>query len=708
MGSVSVPARRQRLRGDRQLFSTTDDTAMVNQLKATHSPDGRDIDVKPLLHIIEDIFSRAAPSIPGHVQAAHAQMEALDDKAFLAGYGDMIELLAYTINKITCEISCKCSGSADAHAITMAIFHMVSSYLWDAKVTLALAAFAVYYGEIWLVAQLYPSNSLAKSVAVLKQIPEIVERAESLKPKYEAIGNLIRAMTNVTKCIVEFKELPPQYIDADAPVYETANALIPTASYWIIRSIVACASQIIGLLSMSYESVSTTTEAWEMSSLAHKVNNIYEHLRKQLDLCYQHIDEKKHIEAYRTLLVLFETTQLDNMKILRALFSTKDDQLPLLEGSSKKRVGIDALRRKNVLLLITDLDISEEELSILEQMYQESRDSRQHPGRLESHYEVVWVPVVDRTHPWTEQKQKQFENNQKMMLWYTLYHPSVLDPAVIRYIKEVWRFEKKPKLVVLDPQGRVVNPNAFYMMWIWGSMAFPFTSAREEALWREESWRVELLADAIEPLMFQWMQEGKCICLYGGEDMDWISKFTATARAVAEAAQVPLEMLYVGKSNLKEKVRKINATITAQNLSHVLPDVTLVWYFWVRLESMWHSKMQHGKSIEKDPILQEIVTMLSFDASDPGWAMISLGPDMAKAKGDMFLACLNDFNVWKGDIEQKGFVQAINDYLQKLQTPHHCNRLILPGTTGSIPDKVVCAECGRAMEKYIMYRCCTD
>ncbi|KAL9246535.1 hypothetical protein vseg_020056 [Gypsophila vaccaria] len=705
MAGANVPGRRQRLRGDRHLFSTSDDASMLNQLKTTHSPDGRDIDVKPLLHIIEDIFSRAAPNTPGPVQGAHAQMEAIDDRAFLAGYGEMIELLAYTINKITCEISCKCSGSTDAHAITMAVFNMVSSYLWDAKVALALAAFAVYYGEFWLVAQLYPANALAKSVAVLKQIPEIVERADSLKPKYEAIGNLIRAMTNVTRCIVEFKELPAQYIAPDAPVYETANALIPTASYWIIRSIVACASQVVGLLSMSYESVSTTTEAWELSSLAHKVNNIYEHLRKQLDLCYQHIDEKKHIEAYRMLVLLFETSHLDNMKVLRALISSKEDLLPLLEGSSKKRVGIDVLRRKNVLLLISDLDITNEEILILDQMYQESK---QHPGRLESHYEIVWIPVVDRTHPWTEQSQHQFEEVQKMMLWYSLYHPSLLDPAVFKYIKEVWHFDKKPKLVVLDPQGRVVNPNALHMMWIWGSMAFPFTSAREEALWKEESWRLELLADAIEPLMFQWMQEGKCICLYGGEDMEWISKFTATARAVSDAAQVPLEMLYVGKSNLKEKVRKISAAITAQNLSHVLPDVTLVWYFWVRLESMWHSKMQHEKSADKDPIMQEIVTMLSFDASDPGWAMFSLGPDMAKAKGDMLLACLNDFNVWKGDIVEKGFVQAITDYLQKLQTPHHCNRLILPGTTGSIPDKVVCAECGRAMEKFIMYRCCTD
>ncbi|XP_074274367.1 protein SIEVE ELEMENT OCCLUSION B-like [Silene latifolia] len=704
MASVTVPPRR-RQRGDRHMFSTSDDTAMVSQLKATHSPDGRDIDIKPLLHIIEDVFSRAQPNTPAPVQGAQAQMEALDDKAFLAGYGDMIELLTYTINKVTCEISCKCSGSADPHATTLAVFNMVSSYLWDAKVALALAAFAVYYGEFWLVAQLYPSNSLAKSVAVLKQIPEIVERADSLKPKYEAIGNLIRAMINVTRCIVEFKELPPQYISPEAPVYETANALIPTAAYWIIRSIVACASQIMGLLSMSYESVSTTTEAWELSSLAHKVNNIYEHLRKQLDLCYQYIDEKRHVEAYRTLCHLFEIPHLDNMKIIRALIYLKDDQLPLLEGSSKKRVSTDVLRRKNVLLLLSDLDISQDELSILEQMYVESR---QHPGRLESHYEIVWLPVVDRNTTWTEQKQQHFEEIQKMMPWYTIYHPSLLDPAVIRYIKEVWHFDKKPKLVVLDPQGRVVNPNALHMMWIWGSMAFPFTSAREDSLWREESWRLELLADAIEPMMFQWMQDGKCICLYGGEDMDWIQKFTATARAVAQAAQVPLEMLYVGKSNLKEKVRKINAAIIEQDLSHVLPDVTLVWYFWVRLESMWHSKMQHGKMVEKDPIMQEIVTMMSFDASDQGWAVISLGPDMAKAKAEMILNCLNEYNVWKADIEVKGFVQAINDHLLRLQTPHHCNRLILPGTTGTIPDQVVCAECGRAMEKFIMYRCCTD
>jgi hypothetical protein len=118
---------------------------------------------------------------------------------------------------------------------------------------------------------------------------------------------------------------------------------------------------------------------------------------------------------------------------------------------------------------------------------------------------VVWLPVVDRSSPWSETKQKLFEDFQRIMPWYSVHHPSLLDVAVIRYIKEVWHFNKRPLLVVLDPQGRVVNPNAIHMMWIWGSLAFPFTSLKEEALWKEETWKIELLADSIDPMILSWV-----------------------------------------------------------------------------------------------------------------------------------------------------------------------------------------------------------
>ncbi|XP_057949399.1 protein SIEVE ELEMENT OCCLUSION B-like [Malania oleifera] len=696
---------RQMIRGDGHMFSSSEDNAMMKQITATHAPDGREFDVRPLLYIIEDILRRSAPTTHGTVDGDEAQAEIQDDKA-LHAEDDMLELLAHTINKISCEISCKCSGGGDAHLTTVALFNQLSSYSWDAKVVLALAAFAVGYGEFWLVAQLYTTNPLAKSVAIFKQLPDILERTDTLKPKYEALANLIRAMLDVTKCIIEFKELPSQYIAPDTPEMVTATAHIPTAVYWTIRSIIACASQIMGLIGMGHEYTASTTEAWELSSLAHKVNNIHNHLMNQLIRCYQHIDEKRHIEAYQTLVRLFEVPHLDNMKILKALIYAKDDQQPLFDGFTKRRENIDMLRRKNVLLLISDLDLSHGELSVLEQMYSESR---LHPTRAESQYEVVWLPVVDRSTRWNEEKQRLFETLQSTMPWHSVYHPSMIDLAVIRYIKEVWHFNKKPMLVVLDPQGRVVNLNAFHMMWIWGSLAFPFTSSREEGLWKEETWRIELLADSIEPMIFHWIADGKYICLYGGEDLEWIRNFTKAASTVAKAAGIQLEMLYVGKSSPREKVRKNCDAIMAEKLSHTLGDLTLIWFFWVRLESMWHSKTQHGKTVENDPIMQEIMMMLSFDGSEQGWAVISKGPaEMAKAKGDTILKGMIDFESWKDEVPSKGFVNALNDHLQERRTPHHCNRLILPGTTGSVPERVVCAECGRAMERFVMYRCCTD
>lgn len=700
-----------KMRRERSMFSSSDDTAMMKQIQATHAPDGREFSVKPLLHIVEDIFLRATPALGMtsivQQQGAHqAQLDELEEKALQNGFHETIEMLSYNINKISCEMSCKCSGGGDAHSTTLAIFNLVSNYSWDEKVVLALAGFAVNYGEFWLVAQLYLTNPLAKAVALLKQLPDIIERADNLKPKFEALTGLIKAMMDVAKCIVEFKELPSQYITPDTPEMLTATAHIPTAVYWTIRSIVACASQIMGLIGMGHEYIASTTEAWELSSLAHKVNNIHSHLMKQLTLCFQHIDEKRHIEAFQTLVSLFEAFHIDNMKILKALIYAKDDQLPLFDGSTKKRASLDVLRRRSVLLLISDLEISHEELSMLQQMYTEAREQQ---GRPESQYEVVWLPVVDRSSPWNEAKQKQFEDFQKMMPWYSVYHPSLLDVAVIRYIKEVWHFNKRPFLVVLDPQGRVVNPNAIHMMWIWGSLAFPFTSMREEALWKEETWKMELLADSIDQTIVSWIDQGKYICLYGGEDIEWIRKFTVTAKEVASKAAITLEMLYVGKSNPREKVRKNNSTITTEKLSNVLPDLTLIWFFWVRLESMWHSKVQHKRTVENDVIMQEIMTMLSFDGSDQGWAVISRGPaEMAKAKGETILKSLVEFEIWKDSVQEKGFLPALIDYLHQLHSPFHCNRLILPGATGSIPEKVVCAECNRPMEKFIMYRCCTD
>ena len=197
--------------------------------------------------------------------------------------------------------------------------------------------------------------------------------------------------------------------------------------------------------------------------------------------------------------------------------------------------------------------------------------------------------------------------------------------------------------------------------------------------------------------------------MYGGEDMDWIRKFTSTAYALAAALQLPLEMIYVGKSNPGKKVQEINNAIQAEKLSTVLPDLVIIWFFWVRLESMWHSKSQHGRTVENDHIMREVMRILTYDSGDAGWAVISQGTGrMAQGTGDAFLRCLNEHEQWKETAKDIGILPAMADYIQGLQTPHHCNRLILPGSSGGDPDRVVCAECGKTMEKFYMYRCCNE
>ncbi|KAJ9683328.1 hypothetical protein PVL29_019070 [Vitis rotundifolia] len=695
---------------DRLKFSASEDNMMLKQIEATHEPDGREFDVKPLLHLVEQIFTCATPKSDVTFDSLGLKtndVEALEDNTHQAGFISTLEALAYTIDRISCEIRCKCSGREEAHRRAISVLNMVSSHPWDAKLVLILSAFAVNYGEFWLVFQSYNSNELAKSMAILKQVPEILGRSSTLKPQFNSIKDLIKAMLDVANCIVKFRELPSQYITADVSAFSTALANIPIAVYWTIRCVVACASQIARLRGLQGdEHPLSTSEAWEISALVHKVSNIHNHLRDKLDACHKHIDDKRHMEAYQMLLELFMTSHSDNMKVLKALIYARDNQNPLFHGATHRRVDIDVFKDTHVLLLISNLDISHDELEVLEDIYRESLKKR--PG---IQYEIVWLPIIDQSDPWMESSQKLFENHRARMPWYTrhdpLRSPSPEDGAVITFIKKEWHYGRKPILVVLGPRGQVVCQNALHMMWIWKDEAFPFTTSREEDLWKEATWKLDLLVDGIDPRISEWIAAGKIICLYGGDDIEWIQRFTTIAKKVAESAGISLEMVYVGKSNPKELVHTNIKTIIEDELSHHLKGLTSIWYFWVRIESMLYSKIRLGQTVEKDPTMREILKMLSFNNSHEGWALLSKGSEeITKAKGDLFLTCLRQYNQWEVHVRQKGFLQALKDHLLQIHPPHHCNQFELLVAAGMIPETLVCSECGRKMEKFFVYRCC--
>lgn len=136
----------------------------------------------------------------------------------------------------------------------MEVFKTLSSFTWETKVVLALAAFSVTYGKFWLVAQPSPTNLLAKSIAILEQLPDMLADKEPWKPKFEAPSNLIKTILKVTKCVVEFWELLSEYM-TDGRGMPTAAAHIPTAVYWTIHGMVVCTKRTMCLTDMGQEYV---------------------------------------------------------------------------------------------------------------------------------------------------------------------------------------------------------------------------------------------------------------------------------------------------------------------------------------------------------------------------------------------------------------------------------------------------------------------
>ncbi|MFS7956341.1 putative sieve element occlusion [Helianthus anomalus] len=234
------------------------------------------------------------------------------------------------------------------------------------------------------------------------------------------------------------------------------------------------------------------------------------------------------------------------------------------------------------------------------------------------------------------------------------------------------------------------------MMWIWGSTAFPFTTAREEALWRDETWRLELLVSGMDPTILNWVSEGKYIFLYGGDDIEWIRKFTNNARAMATAARIPLEMAAI-------------ATINVEKLSYCWQDTSLIWYFWTRLESMLFSKIQLKRADDQDPIMLQIKKLLSYD-KDGSWALLCRGSQiLTSGHGSTMLQTPIDFDLWKEHIPSRGFDLSFKDYHDKLHVAaNNCCRFEFPIAAGRIPEGMRCPECHRLMEKYIAFLCCHD
>nr|XP_043607651.1 protein SIEVE ELEMENT OCCLUSION C isoform X2 [Erigeron canadensis]XP_043607652.1 protein SIEVE ELEMENT OCCLUSION C isoform X2 [Erigeron canadensis] len=610
------------------------------------------------------------------------------------------EILEHSIYKISCGILWECHNTADLHRRTLLILELLGNYRWDAKVVILLTAFAISYGEFRLILEVYAHNSLAASLAVLKNLCR--RKSEGLKPQFKAMELLIEEMMELAKCVVRFEGLPLQLVlheDHDHTMMKATKSQIYLATYWIFRSSLTSASQIIDLIAMEQEQVNsnrTANAAWGLSSLALKLTTICSGLRMQVDAYQGYIEQK----LYKKLMNLLKGHIVtDNQELLHLLLSL-NDELPLNDSSSQAKVGIAKLKNKIVMLMVSKPDLlpTDQTLLLIQQTHEHP-----HQKNIEQGYEIVWVPVSS-SERWTLDEHISFDYLTNSLPWLSIRHPWLLNSAVVRMIRQEWKFEDQPIMVVLDSQGSVSSYNAMDQVLIWGAKAFPFSDSREKELWKEEHWNLNLMLDGVDHFLTKTVQGGQNICICGGSNVDWINEFELRITKLQNLG-LQLQVIYVGNRNTSENMQKTLARVNKDNSFTPIK----IQFFWLRLEKIKDSILrlvQSHTSTKYETILTRVSEFLDISEHN-NWAVFGGGgsKDFVKLNGSIVMELLDRFPVWAQKVAIFGFVEAIRNAFDEASTVTCDHTTMVPYDVGMVQQIVICEKCKRLMSPYVVYQC---
>ncbi|KAL3839965.1 hypothetical protein ACJIZ3_024556 [Penstemon smallii] len=669
----------------RQL-SIADEQALINQIRGTHDPEGDQTDHEPILKIAEEIFNLAMAENAEATKVEESQKD-----------GDP-KLSSDISSKINTHFIEKVYSSDDnEHSKTMSVLHKMSSFSWEVKLALSLAGAAFKYGEFARLAKGYLSDELPPAMSRLKGMTE--NRKNKLKQRLDDINSIITSLLSLFKSFVRFNGLLTQLPSREGDEYQIASKIRILAGYWTIRGAITCTSFVAPKTSPGLGGPSI----WELYRLRKQIDVMEEDIQSQIQLWSNIIEEEKKKEAYNKLATMIDDkSHENNLEVLKELIPAQGDEPPLYDGSNKAmEVHLDILSKKTVLLLISKVDIAQnQDLLFLSVIYDVSRSSE---AATENRYEVVWFPIWDNT-----DTESTFGSNRTTMQWYSVKHPQKVNHNVLELVKKKFHYHDEPILVVLDPNGNVVNYNAFDMMWTWGNRAFPFSKTTEEALWKDEKLRLDLVViNGPYPDIQNWVKDEKYIIVYGGDEVEWISKFVTTTNKVKQDARIPLEILYVGMSNRKERATKILKWMKDKEAGHFLAEIDIL-FFWNRLEHMKRSKIKgKGKTtVGEDPILQGLMKLLSYDQNG-SWAALFKGAELVViGHGDPVLLTINKYcDEWKGNTN-KGFDTAFKEYFDtNKEIDIYSTRVVLPSNFEETIDVLQCCECNRNMAKHIMFNC---
>ncbi|KAB1219106.1 hypothetical protein CJ030_MR3G008427 [Morella rubra] len=140
-------------------MTTLSDDTISELIYTTHSHPVQPFDGDSLFAMLHNILNHAIPFVDSLVLGTSSSSENLQEKAYNLNFNPPLCTLKQLSNEMTCK-----DPDEDTPHKTVPILATLSSYSWDVKLLLTLAAFALDYGDFWLLAQLQSSNQYAKTV----------------------------------------------------------------------------------------------------------------------------------------------------------------------------------------------------------------------------------------------------------------------------------------------------------------------------------------------------------------------------------------------------------------------------------------------------------------------------------------------------------------------------------------------------------------
>lgn len=646
------------------------DDEIKKQISATHSRTDQKFDVGYLFAVVQNILHPAFTTaenivLPGTNVTKQPYVGNPGESGLEVSFIPPLCLL----KQLSSEMACKNPGEETAYVTTMSILNTLKDYSWDAKAVLTLAAFALDYGEFWHFAQFYSSDQLTKSMGILKRVPIVLipQSIEKYRKPIIALNNLIKETLDVIECIFKLEQIFTKLDLNDEPTLSTAKDCISVDVFWAIITIVDCMARMCCL-------VTDGDRTQELLPFSVKISTTLHSLKHQIKICEQREAERK---AYLNLKRFLQSPH-DIVEVFKKLIFAEDStdsingQKDTIFTNELVISRIEELRTKNVLLLFSDLDISEEDVSILKPIHKEITKRGQ--------YKIVWIPIVE---PWMQTKYEMLQSKYKME-WYIVPHFSSV--SGIKYIKEEWKFKNKPIIVVLNEEGTVKHQDAFHMIKTWGIEAFPFDDEREKELCKREDWfGLSMINFSPNNNISTWINEGKYIFFYGGED-EWIAQFHQEATRVKKdlatgSGKIFIELFGVGKDGKGKD------------------DLGI---FWNNIENFYNSQ----KVIELETKTKEIQKLLSY-RNEKGWVALCKGARLVfSGYGTTVLTIFQKFDEWKQLIQQGSVFEErlLTQYNDKGKLP--CRDFQVRTSAGHPTHSEKCADCSEIMEMYIRFRCC--